>query len=133
MLHLVIENLPCELAGLFEDHASVLCVSVVAKVRPLVDEALPLRIEHDAERITMLLEAVADREIAELGCVAIPSHRMASRPVPVRHRANVERHANSIAGVEARAAHLREIPIRPEITRTPFRIRLEAAAREDHR
>src|ERR1039458_4383784 len=111
MLHFVVKNLPCELPGLFENHASILGVGVVTKVRALVDEALPLRIDHYPERIAMLLEAVADREGADIGRGAIPSHRMTSRPVAVRHRADVERHPNSIAGVEARAAHLREIPI----------------------
>ena len=38
MLHLVVENLPRELSRLFEDHAPILRVGVVAKVGTLIDE-----------------------------------------------------------------------------------------------
>ncbi len=43
------------------------------------------------------------------------------------------RHADAVAGVEARAAHLGEIPAGPEIARAPFGIGLEAARGEHHR
>ena len=39
MLHLLVENLPGELAGLLEHDAAVFRVGVVAEVRALVDEA----------------------------------------------------------------------------------------------
>src|SRR6185503_11078618 len=88
-------------------------------------------VDVHAPRIRMLLELVANREVAELRGVAVPGDRMAPRPVPRRRSADIERHPNHVAGVETRAAHLRKFPTRPEITRAPFRIRLEAAGGED--
>ena len=61
----------------------------------------------------MLLEAVADREVAELGRVAVPADRVAARPVAARRGADVQRHADAVAGVEARAADFGEIPPGP--------------------
>src|SRR6185437_1908359 len=43
------------------------------------------------------------------------------------------RHADAVAGVVARAAHLGEVPARSEIAGAPFRIGLEAAAGQHHR
>ena len=40
VLHLLVEDLPGELAGLLQDHAAVLGIGVVAEVGALVDEAL---------------------------------------------------------------------------------------------
>src|SRR5207302_5094208 len=98
-----------------------------------VDEALALRIEVDAPGIGVLLELVADREVAELRGVPLPSHGVAARPVADRLRADVERHADRVAGVEARAAHLGELPAGPQVARAPFGVRLEASRREGHR
>ena len=80
----------------------------------------------------MLLEIVADREVAEFRRVAIPADRMAARPVAGRHRADVQRHADAVAGVEARAADLGEIPAGPEIARAHLGIGLKAAGRQHH-
>src|SRR5690606_38076842 len=46
-------------------------------------------------------------------------------------RTDGERHVNAVAGVEAAAAHLREVPVGPEVAGTPFDVRLEAAAGEN--
>src|SRR5258708_25721456 len=81
----------------------------------------------------MLLELVADREVAELGRVALPGDCVAARPVAGGGGADVERHADRVAGVEARAAHLGELPSRPQIARALFGIGLKAARSEDHR
>ena len=81
----------------------------------------------------MLLELIAHREVAELGRVALPADGVAARPVAVGHRADVQRHADAVAGVEARAAHLGELPSGAEIARAPFVVALEAAGREHHR
>src|SRR5262249_30071767 len=81
VLHLLVENLPGELAGLLEHDAAVFRVGVVAEVRALVDEALAGRIDQDGERVGMLLELVADREVAEFRRIAFPLDRMAARPV----------------------------------------------------
>ena len=40
MLHLLVENLPGELARLLENDAAIFGVGVVAEIRALVDEAL---------------------------------------------------------------------------------------------
>src|SRR5262245_35422238 len=58
---------------------------------------------------------------------------MAARPVAARARADLQRHADAVAGVETGAAHLREVPAGAKIARAPFRIGLEAASREHHR
>src|SRR6266849_2904109 len=79
--HFLVEHLPGELPGLAEHDSSVLGVGVVAEVRALVDEAPAFGVEVDSEGIRVLLELVADREIAELGRVALPGDRVAARPV----------------------------------------------------
>ena len=58
---------------------------------------------------------------------------MAARPVAVRRRAGLQRHADAVAGVEAAAAHLRQLPAGAEIAGAPFRVGLEAAGGEHHR
>src|SRR3974377_2464769 len=75
----------------------------------------------------MLLELIADREIAELGSVHLPLDRMASRPVAARACADLHRHSNTVAIVETGAAHLGQVPAGSEITRAPFPIGFEAA------
>src|SRR5579859_7196347 len=57
---------------------------------------------------------------------------MAARPVAARRGADVERHADAVAGVVTGAAHLREIPTRPEIAGAPFRVSLKTAAGKHH-
>ena len=76
---------------------------------------------------------IADGEIAEFRRVQLPLHGMATRPVAARRGADVERHADAVAGVVTGAAHLGEVPAGSEIARAPFRIGLEAAAGEHHR
>jgi hypothetical protein len=73
----VIENLPGKLIRLFENRTAILSVGVVAVVRALVDETTPVPIDHDPERVAMLLKAVADAQVAELWRIAIPSDRVA--------------------------------------------------------
>ena len=131
--HLRVEHLPCELSRLLQHRPAVPGVGVVAEVRAFVDETLPVGIHHDAERIAVLLEVVADRQIAERGCVPVPPHGVASRPVPVRHRAGFERHPDSVARVEPRAPDPCEIPAGAEVAGAPLGVRLEAAAGEHHR
>src|SRR5581483_228234 len=130
---LAVEDLPCELSGLFEDRAAVARVGIVAKIRAFIDEAPAASVDHYSEGVTVLLKAVADCEVAEFGRIAVPSDGMASGPVAVRHRAGLERHPDSIAGVEAGATDLGEVPVGAEIARTPFGIGLEPAAGENDR
>ena len=133
VLHLLVEDLPGELPGLLQHHAAVFGIGVVAEIGALVDEALAVGIDQNRERIGVLLELIADREIAEFGRIHLPLHGMAARPVAAGARADLQRHADAVAGVEAGAAHLGEIPARAEIARAPFRIGFEAAAGKHHR
>ena len=133
VLHLLVEDLPGELARLLQHHAAVFGIGVVAEIGALVDEALAGGVDQDGERIGVLLELVADREVAEFRRVHLPLHRVAARPVAARARADVQRHADAVAGVEAGAAHLGEVPAGAEIARAPFGIGLEAAAGEHDR
>ena len=130
MLHLLVEDLPGELAGLLQHHAAVFGVGVVAEVGAFVDEALAGGVDQDRERIRVFLELVADREVAELRRVHLPLHRVAAGPVAAGTRADVESHADAVTGIEARAAHLREVPAGPEVAGAPLGIGFEAAARE---
>jgi hypothetical protein len=127
-----IEDLPREHAGLLQHHAPVFGVGVVAEIRPLIDEALTAGVHHDAPRIAVLLEAVADREIPEGRGVEIPAHGMAAGPVAPRHRPDVERHLDAEPGVVTGAAHLGEVPARAEIARAHLGVRFEPAAGEHH-
>src|SRR5205823_11395523 len=119
MFDLLVEHLPCELAWLLQHDAAIFRIGVIAEIRALVDEAFAGRVDQHCERVTVLLELVADREVAEFGRVHFPLHRMAARPIAAWARTDIERHADAVAGVEARAAHLGEIPARAEIKRAP--------------
>ena len=56
---------------------------------------------------------------------------MAAGPVAALPGTDVERHANAVAGVEARAAHLGALPVPPEVPAAPLRAGFEAAASEN--
>src|SRR5690606_20684159 len=105
-----VEDLPCELAGLLQDHPAVARVGVVAEVVAFVEEAPAFGVDADSPRIRVLLESVADGEVAELGRVALPCDGVAARPVAHGRGADRERHLDSVAGVEARPANLRQLP-----------------------
>jgi hypothetical protein len=61
------------------------------EIEALVEEALSVGVDDDAVGITVLLEAVADIEVADRRRVEVPGARMRARPVPGRRRADVER------------------------------------------
>ena len=103
------------------------------EIEPLVDKALAVRVDDDAERVAVLLETVADIEVADRRGVQIPLHRVAARPVPGRRGADIERHLEALAGVVFGAAHLGQIPVGAEIAGAHLGIGLEPAAGEDHR
>src|SRR6185437_16277424 len=98
-----------------------------------VDEAHAVGVHHDAERVGVLLEIVADVEVAELRRVHVPANGVSAGPVPVRHGADRQRHVDTGTRVEARAANLGEIPGGAEVTGAHLGIALEAAARQHHR
>ena len=111
---------------------AVLGVGVIAEVRAFVDEALSGGVDHDAQGIAVFLKAVADGQIAERRRVAVPADGVAAGPVAGRHGADVKRHADAVAGVEARTADRRQVPAGAEIPRPPFGVGLEAARRQHH-
>ena len=133
MHDLLVEDLPRKLVRLLQYQPAVFGIGVVAEIGALVAEPLASGVDHDRERVGVLLEIVADRQIAEFGRVVVPPDRVAARPVAVRHRADIERHLDAAAGVEAGAAHLREVPARPEIARAHLGIGLEPAGRQHDR
>src|SRR5262249_50217212 len=130
MLHLSVEDLPGELSRLLQHHAAIFGVGVVAEVGAFVDEALAGGVDENGERVRVLLKLIADGEVTELGRVHLPLHGVATGPVPAGARADIHRHADAVARVEARAAHLGEVPAGPEIARAPLGIGFEAAACE---
>src|SRR5262249_10828353 len=133
VLHLLVEDLPGGLARLLQNYPAGLRVGVIAEVGALVDEALAGGVDHDRERIGVLLELVADREVAKLGGIHLPADRVTARPVAARTCADLERHADAVAGVEAGAPHLGEVPAGSEIAGAPLGVGLEAAAGEHDR
>src|SRR5262249_8237886 len=108
-------------------------IGVAAEIGSLIDEPLTISIDHHAVRIALAIHAVHKIEVPEIRRMALPCRRMASRPLTVRLGANIERHTQTVAGVVARAANLRHFPARSQVTGTPFAVRLEATAGENHR
>ena len=123
-----IEDLPSALARLIQHFAAVTGVGVVAEVLALIHKPSASAVDQNAERIRVFLEVVANVQVAEFRGVHVPAHSVAARPVAARSSPDVHCHAYAVAGVEPRAAYLRQIPSRAEITRPPCGVRLEAAA-----
>ena len=67
VLDLVVENLEGDALGLLEDFAAVGDVGVVAEVGALVDEAVAVDIDDEAERVGVLLEELGDDAVAKGG------------------------------------------------------------------
>ena len=80
----------------------------------------------------MFLEAVADGEIPEFRGIEVPADGMAAGPVAVGGGADRERHLDAVAGIEAAAADLGELPAGAEIAGPHLGVGFEAARREDH-
>src|SRR5579875_553322 len=80
----------------------------------------------------MLLEIVAYCEISKLGGSVIPAHRVAARPVSVRHCPDLNRHADTVPHVKSTASYLGELPSRPQVTGSPLGVRLESSTSEDY-
>ena len=64
-----VEDLPCRVPRLGQDLPAVAGVGVVAEVGALVHESLAVPVQHDPERIAVLLEAVADGQVSEFGAL----------------------------------------------------------------
>src|SRR3546814_18047950 len=62
-------------ARLLEDFATIFGIGVTVEIGAFIHIALALGVDHDAERIVVLLELVADRQVARRRRIAIPGHR----------------------------------------------------------
>ena len=131
MLHLGVEYLERRAVGLVQDLASVPGVGVVAKVGALVHEPSSVDVDDDAELVGVLLVQVGYRPVAERRRVEVPGHGVAAAPVARAPGAGLQRDADSVAGVVARAAHLHVAPQRAQMTRAHFGVGLETAAGQD--
>src|SRR4051812_7718424 len=96
---LLVEHLPGEHAGLFQYLAAVFGVGVAVEVEALVEEPLAPCVDDDTERIAVLLETVADIQIAEWRRVNVPGASMRARPVAGRRGAEIERHPQPLPRV----------------------------------
>ncbi len=128
MLHLDVEDLPCDAARLVQDDAAELGVGVELEVLALVEEAQAPHVDEHAVRIRQAVGLVGELAVAVRRRVGVDRCRVAARPLAVRQRAQLHRHAQPVAGVVARAAHLGMVPGSPQIAGAPLRIRFEAAA-----
>jgi hypothetical protein len=63
---------------------------VAVEVAAFVDVALAFGVDEEAERIIVLLELVADREVAIGRRIDVPGDRMAARPIAVGPRPDIE-------------------------------------------
>ena len=70
--HLRIEHMPRITSRLLQHNAPVLGVGVISKVRTLIDEALTLGVNHQAERIAVAAERSARVEHTEIRRIALP-------------------------------------------------------------
>ena len=128
-----VEDLHRHALRLLHHLAAVLGVGVVAVVGALVDEALAVEVDDDADRVGMLLEVVEHHAVAERRRADVPLHRVTGGPAAERLRADVQRRLDAVAGVVPRAAHAAELPARAEVAHAHLRVGLEAAAGQHHR
>ena len=81
----------------------------------------------------MFLKAVTHGQITEFRGVVVPAHGMAAGPVARRGRANIEGHADTLAGIESGSAYPGQFPTWAQVTGPPFRISLESTTGQDYR
>lgn len=133
MRDLLVEDLPGEHARLLQDFAAVAGVAIAVEILALVAEPLAVGVHDDAERHVMLLELIADIQVAVGRRVQVPGHRMAAGPVPIGHGADIERHGEPFPVVVFGAAHLGEVPAGAEVAGAHLLVRFEPAAGQHHR
>ena len=63
---LLVEDLPGEIARLLQHHAAVFGIGVVAEIGALIEEPLAVGVDQHAPGIAVLLEGVADRQVADI-------------------------------------------------------------------
>ena len=105
---------------------------MAVEVQAFIDVALAFGVDEEPERVVVLLELVADREIAIGRSVDVPRHRMGTGPMAVGPCADRHRHVEPGAHIESRTAHPRHFPTGAKVLCPHFRIGLEAAAGEHH-
>ena len=123
----MIENLPGNPAGLFENAAAVFRVGVVAKVGPFVHEPLAVNVHDEPEGVGMFLEVLADFSVTKRRRAQIPLHGMGRAPMAMRLGADVEAHLDGVTRVVGGAANFGELPVRPQISTAHFGVRLKSA------
>ena len=130
--HLVVVDLPGKLTGLLQHQMTVLGVSEVADVCAFVEEAVAIAIDHEAEGIAMALEVGRDVQVAEIGGIALPADRVATRPVTMGLRPDPQGHGQAVAGVVLGASNLGQVPSLAQVAAAPLGIGLETTAGEHH-
>lgn len=119
--------------GLFVNCTSELRVRVVAQIDTLVDESVPVDIEHQTERVPRFCEFVCDLPIAAVGGrICVPAGGMAARPISCLFGIDVANgHFKHFACVVWCAAHACEIPCWAEILCAHAGVGFEAACGEN--
>ena len=77
VFHLFVENLEGQALGLGHQGASVGDIGVVAEIGALVQEALAVDIDDEAEGVGMFLEQLGYGAVAEGGGIHVPGHGVA--------------------------------------------------------
>src|SRR6202048_3068607 len=113
---------PGKHARKLDDLAAIFRIGMAVKVGALIDVALALGVDQNAERVVVLLELIADREIAIGRSVDVPRHRMGTGPMAVGPRADRHRHVEPGAHIESRTAHPRHFPPGAKVLCPHFRI-----------
>jgi len=119
--------------GWKEDHAAVLRVGVIAEIGAFVDEALALGVDVDAPGIRMLLNWSPTARSPNSGAFLSQATAWQPDQLPTGAAPMASAMRDDVAGVEARAAHLGELPAGPQVARAHFGVRLEAAGGEHDR
>ena len=137
VIDLGVEDLPGQVLRLFHDGAAELGVGVVAEVLALVDEALPVRVHHDAQEVADLAVVLAlemrQIEVAEVRRVEVHRRGVAAAEEAVRAGPELQRHLQALPLVVRGAAHLGLVPTLTDVAAAQGGIGLEAAAGEDDR
>src|SRR5262249_31698856 len=119
----LIEDLHGRAVWLAHDRPAKLDVGEVSIVLALIDEPISIEIDQYAKRIGVLLKVVEHPAVAERRRGDVPANGMAARPIAERHRTDIDRHADAVAGVVARATYASEIPALTEIAHAHLRVR----------
>src|SRR5580704_19466229 len=118
MQHFRIKNLPAQLPGLLQYLTAIFGIRMIADIRPFVQKAHAVGVEHNSEWIAVLAKSVANVAVTVFRRIEVPVAGMRPGPVAIRLRSYVQRHLDPISGVVTRTAHLGQIPTRSQVART---------------